>query len=691
MQTKHWAAAEQDWERARMLMREGGYSLLTAAVLVARGMDTPARAAAYLDTDFSGLHEPLLMKGMAQAVALIEEAIRMRTPVLVCGDHDVDGVTAACMVTDYLRKRGVPCDCHLISRQSDGYSVTYAELEGFYRRGTRLLITVDCGIAAAEEVETAQRIGMKVIVTDHHECHDALPPADAVVDCKRRDGTYPFPSLAGVGVAFKLLCALERSASPVLDRYADLVALGTVADVMPLIGENRILVAAGLEKMAAAPNLGLDMLLREAGIRKQRLTSSVISYVLAPRLNAAGRMGKAELAAELLLTNEPQQAKELAVKLCEQNRRRQNEESRIFKQAVNRLRAEYDPLEDKIIILAGEGWRHGMIGAVCSRLCSRFGCPVLLIALDRNGCGKGSGRSIPGFSLFDALHDCNDLLQQYGGHDLAVGLTMRRENLPALRTRLRAYAEARFAGANFRPQLAIDCVVEPSWITLENVDGLKALEPYGMDNPEPIFCMRDMRVEDITPISSDRHVQLTLSRDGVRFSAIQFGAGLGGLHFAQGNLIDAAFHLEICETRGKSGVQLVLCDTRLSESETQIDQRLLRMYHTYMEDGPLTVREARILLPDRADLVAVWRHIVCRAESGRLTALSSVLSRRIAWESQREIHIGKLFVCLDVFSESRLISYHFKEGMLNILLKPYQGKADISGSVVLATLQSMAG
>ena len=245
--------------------------------------------------------------------------------------------------------------------------------------------------------------------------------------------------------------------------------------------------------------------------------------------------------------------------------------------------------------------------------------------------------------------------------------------------------------AELIPQQNIDCMVRPESLTIPQIEALSVLEPYGMRNPEPVFCMKDMVVEDITPISSDRHVRLTLVKDGARFSAMWFGTGAGGLGFVEGNLVDAAFHLEVNEFRGRRSVQLTVCDIQLSECEHLADQKLLNIYNTYMADGPLTAREARLLLPDRKDLVAVWRHIVCRAEDGRLSVPDGALSRRVAWESRRDINIGKRFVCLDVFSESGLISYHFKEGMLNILLKPYEGKADISGSVVLATLQSMAG
>ncbi len=690
MKTKRWVVAPPGEAYAREL-EENGYAPLAAKVLAARGVKTPEEAEAYLSHGLEVVHDPLCMADMDKAANAIREAIAEDGHILVYGDYDVDGVTATCMMVDYLRSRGAECDYYIPNRLSEGYGLTCESVRRLKGRGITLMVTVDSGITANKEIAEARKLGMRIVVTDHHECHGDLPDADAVVDYKRADCGYPFDSLAGVGVAFKLICALEGDAVSVLERYADLIALGTVADVMPIVGENRAIVSAGLKKMAETSNVGLEMLLRESGMKNKHLSSSTISYVLAPRINAAGRMGHAEIAAELLLTKNAERAKQLASRLCEQNRLRQSEENQILRQALDMLSREYNPLEDKIIVLSGEGWHHGVLGIVCSRLCDRYGCPVVLIAVGEDGMGKGSGRSVKGFNLFEALTSCEDLLDRYGGHELAAGLTLPKENVGQLIKRLRAYAEKNVVRADLIPQLHIDCMADPSDITLENIDALSVLEPYGLRNEEPVFCMKDLIAGDITPISSDKHVRMTLERDGMKWPAIWFGTGAGGLGFVKGDTVDAAFHLEVNEFRGSRTVQLTLCDVRLSECEHLADQKLLNIYNTYMADGPLTAKQARKLLPDRADLVAVWRHISFRAENGRLSVPDSALYRRISWESGRDVNIGKLFVCLDVFSESGLISYHFKEGMLNILLKPFRGKADISKSVVLATLQSMAG
>ena len=302
MRAKRWVIASPDTERVRVLSRETGYTPLTAAVLSARGIDTPQAAADYLSCDVRGLHDPFGLTDMDKAVEVVREVIDRGEKMVVYGDYDVDGITATCTLVDYLRSKGAKCEYYIPNRLTDGYGLTRPAMEQLYEQGTRLLITVDSGITANEEIAVARELGMQVVITDHHECHENLPDAQAVVDCKRTDDTYPFSSLAGVGVAFKLICALEGDTLSMLDRYADLVALGTVADVMPIVGENRIIVAEGLKKLSVTANIGLEMLLREAGMKNRRLTSSTISYVLAPRINAAGRMGKAELAAELFLS-----------------------------------------------------------------------------------------------------------------------------------------------------------------------------------------------------------------------------------------------------------------------------------------------------------------------------------------------------------------------------------------------------
>ena len=691
MKMKRWVTAAPDLDKVRSLAHACGLTPLAAAALCARGLDTPEQASAFLETDPACLYDPFLLPDMDKAVQVVRNAVEQGKQIIVFGDYDVDGVTSTCVLARMLHALGANVRHYIPDRLREGYGLSISAMDHLAAEGAQLIITVDSGVSAFEEIAHARMLGIDVVVTDHHECREELPDANAVVNPKRMDSKYPFPELAGVGVAFKLACALagEGQHHAVLEQYADLVALGTVADVMPLRGENRIIVAAGLRRMAETSNVGLSMLLRESGQYGKKLTASVISFILAPRINAAGRLGHVDMAAELFLTDDPRRAQMLAAALCEQNKQRQEEENDILHQALQKLRHEYDPLEDQMIILAGEHWHHGVIGIVCSRLCDRYACPTVLIALE-DGVGKGSGRSVKGFHLYDALCNSAPLLERFGGHELAAGLTIREENIPAFKQEMAAWAKEHVNPADLVPVLHIDCPIIPELITTETILGLDVLEPFGMGNPQPVFSMNDLLVEEITPISSDRHVRLTLSKNGTLYTAMLFGIGQGGCGFAQGNYVDAAFCLEVNEYRGRKNVQLVIRDIKLSTCEVLADQKLLNLYHHFMSDGALTAREASVLLPDRKDLVAVWRHIISRSEDGRLTVPDGALSRRVSWESRREINIGKLFVCLDVFSESQLLSYHFREGQLNIRLKHIEGKADISKSVVLKTLQSMS-
>lgn len=691
MKMKRWVTAKPNLETVRSLARSCGFTPLAAAALCARGIDTPEAARAFLETDPAKLHDPMLLPDMAKARDTIRRAIEQGKKIAVFGDYDVDGVTSTCVMTRVLRSLGADVRHYIPDRLSEGYGLSMGAMDRLAQDGIGLIVTVDSGVSAFEEIARARELGMEVVVTDHHECREELPDANAVVNPKRADSIYPFAELAGVGVAFKLASALagDGQQRAVLEQYADLVALGTVADVMPLVGENRIIVAAGLRRMAETQNVGLSMLLHESGQQGKRLTASTISFILAPRINAAGRLGHADMAAELFLTDDPRRAQTLAMALCEQNKQRQATENQILEQALQKLRREYDPLEDQVIVLAGEEWHHGVIGIVSSRICDRYACPTVLIALE-DGIGKGSGRSVKGFNLYEALCDSAPLLERFGGHELAAGLTIREENIQQFHENMEVWAREHVNPQELMPILHIDCPIAPEFISTEATRGLDVLEPFGMGNPQPVFSMCDLLVEEITPISSDRHVRLTLSKDGQTYTAMLFGTGQGGCGFAQGNYVDAAFCLEINEYRGRCSVQLVIRDIQLSTCEVMADQKILNLYNRFMSDGELTAREARVLLPERRDLVAVWRHILSRSEDGWLSVPDGALSRRVSWESRREINIGKLLVCLDVFSESRLLSYHFREGQLNIVLKHIEGKADISKSVVLKTLQSMS-
>ena len=424
MKYKKWNQAAPDRSAVLALMA-AGLPALAATVLCARGVDTPEAAAAFLAAADAPLHDPMLLRDMDRAVERMERALAGNEYIAVYGDYDVDGITSTCLLTRFLSSRGARVIPYIPDRLEEGYGLNREAVELLADKGVTLIVTVDCGITAVEEARYAASLGLDVIITDHHECKDELPQAVAVVDPHRRDCGYPFPCLAGVGVALKLALALTPGSERerVLSEYADLAAIGTVADVMQLSGENRAIVRRGLQALARTRRPGLRALIREAGAEGKSLTASCIGFTLAPRINAAGRMGCAPVAAELLLTEDPGRAEALSHALCALNRERQSIEGRIYEECLARLERE-SAGQRRSIVLAGEGWHQGVVGIVASRLAEKYACPTFMICV-QDGRGKGSCRSFGGFNLFRALESCADLLEGFGGHELAAGFPHR--------------------------------------------------------------------------------------------------------------------------------------------------------------------------------------------------------------------------------------------------------------------------
>ena len=412
-----WNEKKPDMTSVNALV-SAGYAPLSAMVLAARGIQNGAQAKTYLDRN-APLPDPFLMTDMALAAGRVALAIENKEKIAVFGDYDVDGITATCLLTDFLRRHGGSCVSYIPGRLEEGYGLNAIALHQLHDEGVQLIVTVDCGITAVAEAQLCRELGMDLVITDHHECKDALPEAVAVVDPHRPDGGYPHKDLSGVGIAFKLACALCGDTEAVLSEYADMVCLGTVADVMPLRGENRVFAARGLELLAHTKRPGIAALMAECGCDPKTVTSSTIGFMLAPRINAAGRMGQIDLALKLFLTDDPQEASDAAKALCALNRQRQAVESEIYRQAVAMLPAGKPP---EAIVLADESWHQGVVGIVASRIAEEYACPAFLICLDGDH-GKASSRSHGGFNLFASLSTLSPLLESYGGHELAAGFT----------------------------------------------------------------------------------------------------------------------------------------------------------------------------------------------------------------------------------------------------------------------------
>ena len=652
-----------------------GYAPLAAMVLASRGMEDDHQARAYLDCN-APLLDPFLMTDMDKAAGRVGLAMSRGEKIAVFGDYDVDGITATCLLTDFLRRHGADAVSYIPGRLEEGYGLNPIAIHQLHDEGVKLIVTVDCGITAVSEAELCRQLGIDLVITDHHECKQTLPAAIAVVDPHRPDGGYPHKNLSGVGVAFKLASALCGSQEGVLEEYADMVCLGTVADVMPLQGENRVFVARGLESLAHTKRPGIAALMAECGCAPETVSASSIGFMLAPRINAAGRMGQIDLAVELFLTDDPDKAAEAARGLCELNRQRQAVESEIYRQAVSMLPMGKPP---EAIVLADESWHQGVVGIVASRIAEEYACPTFLICLDGEH-GKASSRSHGGFNLFASLSALSPLLESYGGHELAAGFTITRANIPEFRRQICALAAKFYTDDVPRTVLDVDCAVSPELLTLHNVDALQMLEPCGNGCPKPVLMVKNLTIDRISMVGGGRHMRLRLCSGHTYLNAICFSANPQTVSIQPGDLVDVAFTPQVNEFRGTRTVQMNVIDIRPScNAECLPDAAPYRD----MQRGNLTAGEAAALLPDRKMLALVWRYL----DAANPVQESPVcLCRKIVRWSGKPLNLGQMLTCLDIFRDVGLLTVQRQHKYVSIRLTPGEGKADLSRSQTMQRL-----
>ena len=652
-----------------------GYAPLAAMVLASRGIGDDRQARAYLDCN-APLLDPFLMTDMDKAAGRVGLAMSRGEKIAVFGDYDVDGITATCLLTDFLRRHGADVVSYIPGRLEEGYGLNPIAIHQLHAEDVKLIVTVDCGITAVSEAELCKQLGIDLVITDHHECKQTLPAAVAVVDPHRCDGGYPHKNLSGVGMAFKLASALCGSQETVLEEYADMVCLGTVADVMPLQGENRVFVARGLESLAHTKRPGIAALMAECGCAPETVSASSIGFMLAPRINAAGRMGQIDLAVELFLTDDPDKAAEAARGLCELNRQRQAVESEIYRQAVSMLPMGKPP---EAIVLADESWHQGVVGIVASRIAEEYACPTFLICLDGEH-GKASSRSHGGFNLFASLSALSPLLESYGGHELAAGFTISRANIPEFRRQICALAAQYYTDDVPRTVLDVDCAVSPELLTLHNVDSLQMLEPCGNGCPKPVLMMKNLTIDRISMVGGGRHMRLRLCSGHTYLNAIYFSANPQTVSIQPGDLVDVAFTPQVNEFRGTRTVQMNVIDIRPScNAECLPDAAPYRD----MQRGNLTPGEAAALLPDRKMLALVWRYLDA---ANPVQESPMCLCRKIVRWSGQPLNLGQMLTCLDIFRDVGLLTVQRQHKYVSIRLTPGEGKADLSRSQTMQRL-----
>jgi single-stranded-DNA-specific exonuclease len=549
MKYDRWNVALPDAE-AVMSLEQAGFRPLAARTLARRGILTPQAAETLLTMKPDGLHDPFLLPDMQKAIDRLHLAAERKETAAVYGDYDADGVTATAVMLRSLRDFGINCLYHIPDREHDGYGLNEEAIESLKKRGVSLIVTVDTGCTAHGEVETAKRLGIDVIVTDHHECQDTLPGAVAVVNPRRTDSAYPFPGLAGVGVSFKLACALYGGWRAPLIKFADIVALGTIADIMPVTGENRLLITQGLKMVVTDKAcLGLRALLRETEQNGKPVTPETVAFVLAPRINAAGRVGRADTALELLLADDMGRAGELARTLCEMNILRQSRENDIIEQA----KAMAD-LNAPALVLIGENWPPGVAGIVAARLAEQYERPAFIACLDGDT-ARGSARGSAGVHLVELLKRISHLLEAYGGHEQAAGFTVTRNNLDEFK---QAVLDECASLPRGEAVLEIDAEADPAWMDLDGLRGLEALSPFGTGFGLPVFSIRDVSVVSVQPIGGGKHLRLVFERGGLRLDSIWFHK----TELPQSQRLDIAFRAEINRFRGLEQVQLRIIDAK---------------------------------------------------------------------------------------------------------------------------------
>ena len=676
------AMEEEPWSDAKyssVLSAQQKENALLAGILTARGITDPAEALTLLAGE-EDLSDPFLLTDMQKACERIWQAIDNGETIVVFGDYDVDGVTATALLYQHLKGMGATVKCMLPSREGDGYGLSRNAIQSIHDKGYQLIVTVDNGISAVEEAEFAAELGIDLIITDHHLPPETLPKAVAVVDPRRLDDTSPFKGLCGAGVAFKLCAALDGCPpEEMLDYCGDLAAVGTVADVMPLVGENRTLVKAGLRQLQQTDRPGLEALLEEVGLAGRPITAENISYAIAPRINAAGRMDSAVTALQLVLCEDPDRAEELAHKLNEINVKRQETELEIFKAAQVLLEQQPERLEDRVMLLWGRDWHPGVIGIVASRLVERTGRPVIVVTVDEHGECKGSGRSVPGFNLHACIGSCADLLIRYGGHAMAAGLSVREENLPELRRRLNEWA-ARECPVLHTAPLECDLPIHLDRVTVDSVRRIDALAPFGAENPTPVFLLQSAVVDGVYPVSEGRHSRLRLRQGNASVYAVWFGMPPEQLPYTMGDVVDAALNLSVYESARGAQLSGRILDLHPAGLGTKLAEQAA-LVAALRRGTPLTAEQKTLITPDRSHIITVYRELQARRwHAEDLQPLCAKLG---------EENTGKTLVAVTALEQVGLIATVEKGGANYLELVPAQGKKNLADAPILKCLEGM--
>lgn len=637
MSAKKWIVGTPDREKAKLLAAECDIDPFAALVAVGRGIDDEGELELLL-SDEPLLCDPLELIDIKIAADYINDAIANNVKMAIFGDYDCDGVVATALLYDYLKGRGADVLAYIPDRIDEGYGMNNSAIDKLNEQSVKLIITVDNGISCADEIEYAKSLGISTVVTDHHLPPENLPDAVAVVDPHRIDCPSTFKEICGAEVAYKLVCVLDdKEPEQMLSRYADILAVATTGDVMPLINENRSIVKAGIKKIKTSPNMGIAAILNMAGIDRTQIDASKISFGITPRINAAGRMGSAYRAFELLTTNNAMDALKLAGPIDDDNVMRQQIEKDILKNAI-KLIEDNGYQHNRVIVVAGEGWHFGVLGIVASRICERYGKPSFVLSCEK-GVAHGSARSFEGFNLYNAINACSDVLLKYGGHELAAGVSVNEENIDLFRKAINKYA---LLQPTALPKLKIDFRLNPAGMSVDMAFALKTLEPFGAGNPTPIFGIFGVSIEKITPIGNNRHLKLLCRKNGNAFQALLFGVTADAFPFIIGDVIDLAVTIDTNLYQGQYTLSVQTKAIKLSEFDQESYFMHKQQYDDFVSGYDIDFTE---IFPTRAEVGGVYKLIN-----------TSPIKRERLNNVNIGINFAKTQVALDTLCELELIS-----------------------------------
>lgn len=679
---KKWTVAQLNKDRAVAISTEHELPMLISMLLDIRGITSSEEINDFLYND-SQLTSPFEAKDMEKAVERIKDAIENYEKICVYGDFDADGVTSTALLYSYLEAVGANVMFYIPAREGEGYGMNIDAVNLLCEQGVKLIVTVDNGIAAVDEIAYANTLGIDTVVTDHHMPNTTLPPAVAIVDMHQEDCDSSFKELSGVGVALKLVMAIEGEYSDinsVLENYSDLACLGTVGDIVPLISDNRVIVKNGMRHIENSDRCGINALIEESGLSGKKITTGNISFTLVPRINAGGRLGLSKKTVSMLLTDEEEIAYDIASELCEDNTHRQQIEKEILDDIDERIKRDPSIVQNRIIVVSGENWHQGVIGIVASRLKETYGKPSIVISVD-DDCCRASGRSVKGFSICDAVFACSSLLTQYGGHPMAVGFGIEKENIEKFTKAINDYART---VAMPLPQLELDCKLNPSQLSVSLVDQLMMLEPFGAGNPTPLFGLYNMTITDIHEVGGGKHLKLSLSRGDCTVSAMRFSMSKATCPFELYDTVDCAVALDKNIYNNIENLSIIIKDMKFSDIDEEAVMMSKELFEAFCRGDEISESDALTLLPDRNEFALVYRFL--RAHDGYNHSVYNLLYRL----SSDTLTYSKLRVILECMNELSLIEIY--EGMYSTQIKlcEVEGKVNLDDSFIISRLKELS-